>query len=73
MTPPRYQAITRDSIPEYHFAGGKVRVIAGKLKDTIGPAMTHSPVELYDIRFDGVGKLDFSLPEGYNAMMLITE
>ena len=73
MTPPRYQAITRDSIPEYHFAGGKVRVISGKLKDTVGPAMTHSPVELYDIRFDTAWKLDFTLPEGYNAMMLIIE
>lgn len=31
MTAPRYQALTRESIPEVVFDGGKVRVIAGEL------------------------------------------
>jgi redox-sensitive bicupin YhaK (pirin superfamily) len=29
MTTPRYQALTRDNIPEVGFDGGRVRVIAG--------------------------------------------
>lgn len=32
MVTPRYQALTRDSIPEVVFDGGKVRVIAGELE-----------------------------------------
>lgn len=35
--------------------------------------MTFSPVELYDVRFINRGKVQFDLPEGYNAMVLITE
>lgn len=30
MTSPRYQALTRENIPEVEFNGGRVRVIAGK-------------------------------------------
>lgn len=32
MTAPRYQALTRENIPEVEFDGGKVRVIAGTLR-----------------------------------------
>jgi redox-sensitive bicupin YhaK (pirin superfamily) len=32
MTTPRYQALTRENIPEVIFDGGKVRVIAGELR-----------------------------------------
>ena len=31
LTVPRYQALTRENIPEVKFDGGKVRVIAGEL------------------------------------------
>lgn len=32
MTPPKYQALTRDMIPEVVFPSGKIRVIAGNLR-----------------------------------------
>jgi quercetin 2,3-dioxygenase len=32
MTAPRYQALTRENIPEVEFDGGVVRVISGELK-----------------------------------------
>jgi quercetin 2,3-dioxygenase len=35
--------------------------------------MTFSPVELYDVRFESVGKARFTFPEEYNAMVLIAE
>ncbi len=60
MTTPRYQALTRENIPEVIFQWGKVRVIAGELSMNDGQwtmrkrkwaAKTFSPVELYDVRF----------------------
>ncbi len=60
MTMPRYQALTRENIPEVEFDGGVVRVIAGELKmknekwrieEHKWVAKTFSPVELYDVRF----------------------
>ena len=103
MTPPRYQALTRENIPEIVFDGGVVRVIAGKwimnnyqwkIIEQAGVAETFSPVELSDVRFfvnstEREGRADASLrsewqseekrqivlnfPEGYNAMILVTE
>ena len=41
MTPARYQAITRDMIPELPIAGGSTaRIIAGSFEGTTGPAST---------------------------------
>ncbi len=73
MTLPRYQALTRDNIPEVAFDGGRVRVIAGQFWDTAWAANTFSPVELYDIRFDSAGQLDIEIPEDYTTMLLVTE
>ncbi|MBC7504042.1 pirin family protein [Candidatus Gracilibacteria bacterium] len=73
MTSPRYQALTRSSIPEVLFGGGRVRVIAGRFGDIQGVANTFSPVELYDVRFDYAGQLDIEIPENYTTMLLVTE
>ena len=73
MTAPRYQALTRESIPEVEFVWGRVRVIAGEFQWIPWVATTFSQVELYDIRFDSTGSLDITLPEGYTSMLLVTE
>ncbi len=82
MTPPRYQALTRDVIPEVIFAWGKARIIAGNFvglnwtwikitQEWI--AQTHSPIELYDIELVHTSKIQLSLPDGYITMILIVE
>ena len=68
MTTPRYQALTRQNIPEILFDGGRARVIAWELDGIRWVAETFSPVELYDIRFDTVGQFSFSLPEMHTTM-----
>ncbi len=73
MTTPRYQALTRQNIPEILFDGGRARVIAWELDGIRWVAETFSPVELYDIRFDTVGQFSFSLPEMHTTMILVTE
>ena len=73
MTQPRYQALTRDNIPEVDFDGGRVRVIAGTFRGIEWAAHTFSPVELYDVRFDTEWRLDIELPENYTTMLLVTE
>ncbi len=73
MTTPRYQALTRENIGEIQFEWWRARVIAGKLWEVSGVAKTFSPVELYDIRFDSQWSFDFSIPEKYTTMILVTE
>ena len=73
MTNPEYQALTRDNIPEVEFEWWRARIIAGKLWDISGAARTFSPIELYDIRFNGISRFDFAIPEEYTTMILVTE
>ncbi len=73
MTTPRYQALTRENIPEVLFDWGRVRVIAWDFWWTSWAAKTFSPVELYDIRFEKSGQLNLNSPEWNTTMMLVTE
>lgn len=71
MSEPRYQDITDATIPAVDFPGGRVRVIAGEFRGTKGPAKTHTPVELFDVRLDGPAELE--IPNGHSAAVLVIE
>ncbi|HWK42791.1 MAG TPA: pirin family protein [Croceibacterium sp.] len=71
MTPPAYQAITRDMIPEIALEGGRARVIAGDLNGTKGPARTFTPVNLWDVRLDADAEVTLPLPAGHTSMIAV--
>lgn len=71
MTAPKYQAITRDMIPEVGFEGGSARIIAGDFGGTAGPASTFTPVNLWDVRLDADADVTLPLPDGHNAMIAV--
>ncbi len=50
MTAPKYQEITQSMMANCQLPGdkGRIEVIAGKYKDTKGPAFTFTPIELYN-------------------------
>lgn len=73
MTPPRYQALTKEKIPSVLFSHGIVRVIAGSYESVPGAAKTFSPIELYDVQFHVPGNIEFTFPEGYNVMLLVVK
>jgi redox-sensitive bicupin YhaK (pirin superfamily) len=48
----------------------RVRVIAGALNGVTGPAHVHTPIELWDVHLDAVGKpFELDIPEGHNAII----
>ena len=71
MSEPRYQDILSDRIPIVEIPGGSVRVIAGEFRGTRGPAKTHTPVELWDVRLKGAA--DLEIPEGHSAALLVID
>ena len=82
MTPPRYQALTKENIPEVVFENGKIRVISGNLKiktpdgvllEKGGVAETFSPVELYDVRFETFGNIDLLIEDGCTTIALVVD
>lgn len=71
LTPAKYQAITRDMIPEVTFDGCRARVIAGSFDSNKGPASTFTPINLWDIRLDGDAEITLPLPDGHLSMVAV--
>eukprot|EP00406_Dinophysis_acuminata_P047004 CAMPEP_0179308292 /NCGR_PEP_ID=MMETSP0797-20121207/51072_1 /TAXON_ID=47934 /ORGANISM="Dinophysis acuminata, Strain DAEP01" /LENGTH=336 /DNA_ID=CAMNT_0021017983 /DNA_START=27 /DNA_END=1038 /DNA_ORIENTATION=+ len=76
MDPPRYQPILAGEIPAVPLGdgegGGVARVIAGELRGQKGPAMTHSPVDLWALELGAPGKPhELELPDGHNCVVFV--
>lgn len=72
MSKPRYQAITKEQIPVVEFGtGGHARVIAGEFNGVKGPALTFTPVNLFDLVLKAGEKAEIPLPEGHNASIVL--
>lgn len=75
MTPPRYQAITSDQIPEVTLEddAGHVRIIAGAFAGQSGPASTYTPINVWDLRLRSDGNLTLDVPDGHTATLLVMD
>ncbi len=71
MSPPKYQAITRDMIPMHALSGASARIIAGELDGTRGPASTFTPINLWDVRLDAGAELTLPVPDGHTTMIAV--
>jgi len=73
MEAPGYQAITSDQVGVATLSGGAgtVRVIAGEFQGVKGPAKTHSPMAVLDVRLNANGKVDLSFAAGWNVSLLV--
>ena len=73
MSRPRYQSLVKGGIPVVPLAGdaGTVRVYAGEYKKAKGPAMTFSPMNLWDIDLKAGAGAVFELPEGHTASFFV--
>jgi redox-sensitive bicupin YhaK (pirin superfamily) len=69
MSPPRYQEILAEEIPNVALddGAGSVRVIAGEFRGVAGPAQTFTPVMLWDMRLVAGRTVKLELPEGFMA------
>lgn len=73
MAAPRYQEIPGATIPRVTLPGdaGGVRVIAGAFGDRRGPAMTVTPMNVWDVQLNPVIGADLPLPDGHNTIVLL--
>jgi quercetin 2,3-dioxygenase len=72
MSKPGYQAITREQIPVVPFVGGgHVRVIAGSLDGTNGPAHTHTPLNVWDMELKAGERVELNVPDGHNTAVVL--
>jgi redox-sensitive bicupin YhaK (pirin superfamily) len=73
MVPPGYQGITDAQIPRIALPdeAGLVRVIAGSYAGTAGPARTHTPMNIWDVRVNAGQPVELDVPEGYTTALLV--
>jgi redox-sensitive bicupin YhaK (pirin superfamily) len=73
MTDPRYQALTKETIPEVVLANGDglIRVISGEYHGEKGPALTFSAINLWDVRLYEGKSLELDFEEGETACAFI--
>lgn len=72
MSKPRYQAISKADIPVVELgSGGHVRVIAGELNGTKGPAQTVTSINLFDVTLKAGERVEIAIPEGHHAAVVL--
>ena len=71
MTTPKYQAITNAEMGRVALGkGGEVEIIAGEFEGVKGPAITFTPVHLYNLKPKKGEKIELAFPSGYTTAML---
>ena len=75
MTAPKYQAIDAQQIPviELDNAAGQMRVIAGQLREYIGPASTFSPLNVWDGHLLAGHQTQIQVPAEHNTLVVVLE
>jgi len=73
MTRPGYQGILNGDIPavELPEGAGKVRVIAGEYAGHKGPAYTHSPIDVWDVRLNAGKTATLGVQEGRTLAVIV--
>lgn len=73
MSPPGYQNILDAQIPAVALpdAAGRLRVIAGRFDGHSGPARTHTPMDVWDLRLNAGAHLRLPLVDGHTAALVV--
>ena len=73
MGAPGYQTLLNADIPvvELPDGAGRARIIAGELDGRRGPARTHTPIDLWDVRLVAGGRARFPIAEGRTLAVVV--
>ena len=75
MTPPKYQTIENSKMTRVYLDDGKsyIELIAGDYYGKKGPAITFTPVNLFNARLSTGSVADFSFRSNFNTGILVVE
>ncbi|HEY5850402.1 MAG TPA: pirin family protein [Lysobacter sp.] len=73
MRPPGYQTLLDRDIPSVPLPddAGRVRVIAGEYAGHAGPARTHTPIDVWDVRMTRGGHARFDVTAGRTLALVV--
>jgi redox-sensitive bicupin YhaK (pirin superfamily) len=70
---PRFEHITRDSVPVRREPGAEARVYSGSSGSARATTHNYVPVTLVDIRLQGGARFEQELPDSYNGFLYVLE
>ena len=74
MSKPSYQNIEPKKIPEFKGAGKKIKIIAGKCQNNIGPVKSISVDPIYlDVELEKGKNFNYNMPKSHNAFVYLVE
>ncbi len=75
MVAPRYQTLLASQIPTLTLADGhsSLRVIAGEFQGKMGPAQTHTQMNIWDMSLAQRSRHEFKVNSGHTAVLLCLE
>lgn len=73
LSKPGYQSLLDKQFPRFSLGAAEARLIAGELAGAKGPARTHTPITLFDLRFTQAGASQFALPLGHTVLVFPLE
>ncbi|MFI5314720.1 MAG: pirin family protein [Myxococcota bacterium] len=75
MSRPRYQSLLARDIPTLPLADGQgeLRVIAGEFRGVAGPALTFTPIDLWDLRLPAGARARLPLRDGRTTALFVRE
>jgi quercetin 2,3-dioxygenase len=75
MGDPGYQTLLSKDIPKIGLAGdaGTVRIIAGDFQGHRGPAATHTPINVWDLRLVPGARASLALPEDHTTIVVVLD
>jgi redox-sensitive bicupin YhaK (pirin superfamily) len=75
MTAPRYQEIRDAQVPAVSLPddAGVARIIAGAFGEARGPAETHTPLSVWDVRLRSGKAVRLPVPAGHNASVFVLD
>jgi redox-sensitive bicupin YhaK (pirin superfamily) len=73
MSDPRYQPLLDREFPRVDLGPAEARLVAGTLSGQTGPAKTHTPITLFDLRFHEDGTTNLDLPTGWTTLVFPLE
>jgi redox-sensitive bicupin YhaK (pirin superfamily) len=69
MEKPHYQDLQPEGIPVVKVEGGEVRVVAGEVLGTKGPAVSYTPVIAARVSLQAGARVELRAPSGHNAYL----
>jgi redox-sensitive bicupin YhaK (pirin superfamily) len=73
LSKPTYQGLLDKQFPRLALGAAEARLIAGELAGARGPARTHTPLTLFDLRFTQTGASELTLPRGHTVLIFPLE